>query len=116
MHQCFFGACLTEYFEAPEGPHIYRKDGYYYLLAAEGTFIFSCGIMSPVNISQRWHWPQPHGDYGQVVREHMGSVRRQFSESGFNERQHHSLLSNGWACRCIPRQRRELVRFYFLAK
>jgi beta-xylosidase len=22
--------------QAPEGPHIYRKDGWYYLLAAEG--------------------------------------------------------------------------------
>ena len=22
--------------QAPEGPHIYHKDGYYYLLAAEG--------------------------------------------------------------------------------
>jgi beta-xylosidase len=22
--------------QAPEGPHIYNKDGYYYLLAAEG--------------------------------------------------------------------------------
>lgn len=27
---------LTRSHQAPEGPHIYRKDGYYYLLIAEG--------------------------------------------------------------------------------
>jgi beta-xylosidase len=27
---------LTSDLQAPEGPHIYKKDGYYYLLAAEG--------------------------------------------------------------------------------
>jgi beta-xylosidase len=29
-------AFLTVSNQAPEGPHIYRKDGWYYLLAAEG--------------------------------------------------------------------------------
>lgn len=26
----------TDQWKAPEGPHIYHKDGYYYLLVAEG--------------------------------------------------------------------------------
>lgn len=30
-----WSAVLTA-LQAPEGPHIYSKDGYYYLLAAEG--------------------------------------------------------------------------------
>lgn len=29
---------LTNASQAPEGPHIYKKDGYYYLMIAEGKF------------------------------------------------------------------------------
>lgn len=28
---------------APEGPHIYRKDGYFYLMIAEGLLLSSTG-------------------------------------------------------------------------
>ena len=31
--------------QAPEGPHIYRKDGYYYLMAAEGEPRSQCLLM-----------------------------------------------------------------------
>ncbi|TDZ25200.1 Non-reducing end alpha-L-arabinofuranosidase BoGH43B [Colletotrichum orbiculare MAFF 240422] len=37
---------------APEGPHIYRKDGYYYLLAAEGTFPRGTGLDHMVTIAR----------------------------------------------------------------
>jgi beta-xylosidase len=30
--------------QAPEGPHVYLKDGWYYLLAAEGTKSENCII------------------------------------------------------------------------
>lgn len=33
---------LTRNMQAPEAPHIYHKDGWYYLLVAEGTW------MSPI--------------------------------------------------------------------
>ena len=35
LFQCLLNAYSTQ---APEGPHIYRKDGYYYLLIAEGEY------------------------------------------------------------------------------
>ena len=53
--------------QAPEGPHVYLKDGWYYLLAAEGERYLVSSFAQPLmSTPKRWHWSQPYGYNGAV--------------------------------------------------
>lgn len=52
--------------EAPEGPHVYLKDGYYYLLVAEGDLIEIGKTWCLLIIQSRWYGSRTYGDYGKV--------------------------------------------------
>lgn len=92
IFSCFDSVLL--FLQAPEGPHIYYKDGMYYLMIAEGLLSANLTLIPLQRLtkaSNRWHGLEPHGNYRS-----LGVNRRplftQSIEPYSDQRQHDSIL------------------------
>lgn len=78
--------------QAPEGPHVYFKDNWYYLLAAEGKENFKCRLChSLIDLYSRRDGAQSHG-YDGAIQESRGPLRGKPCKPGSYKCKHDELL------------------------